>query len=413
MELFTIIAILMVCTALFNFLNYKFLKMPSTIGVMLIALTLSLVLLIIERVIPGVILNACHMVRAIDFKTALMQVMLSFLIFAGAFNMNTQTLMQERLTVLVFAVVSTLISTFIIGIATYYIFQAIGIPIAFINALLFGALISPTDPIAVMAILRQANVSPSLEMDIAGESLLNDGVAVVIFTTIFEMAGQGTEQVGVSDVVLLFVREALGGATLGLLIGYIGYLFLKHVHDAKLDLMITLAVVMGGYSLAASLEVSGPLAVVAAGLYMGAQRKRVSSEEEREQVDIFREMVDEILNAVLFILIGLEVLLIPFDTIFLKAGLIAIMLVLGARFLSVILSIPLTKLRHEKSVFNTILVLTWGGLRGGISVALALSLTENMQRDFIVAITYTVVIFSIMVQGLSIGKLVKKLGLSN
>lgn len=412
MGLFNTLAILMVLTTTFSFINYRFLKLPATIGVMSISLVMSLSLVGLGNIFPETVEQTCKTVASWDFKEILMTFMLSFLIFAGAFNMNTKTLMREKITVLVFAVFATLISTFLVGYLTYFTLPLLGINIPLVHALLFGALISPTDPIAVLAILRKAKVNPNLEMDIAGESLLNDGVAVVVFTTILQIAEKGVEAVGFVEIAELFGREAIGGMLLGLLVGHLGYLLLKSTSSSKLDLMITLSVVMGGYAFASAIEASGPLAIVAAGLYMGARRTRASSEEERAHVDIFWEMTDEIMNAILFILMGLEILVISFTENYILAGMIAIFIILLSRLISVGISIPFTKIRHQGSISKVVAVLTWGGLRGGISVALALSLTPEMSRDLILAMTYIVVIFSILIQGLTIGALVKKLKLS-
>ena len=329
--------------------------------------------------------------------------------FAGAFHIDTKSLLREKGVVLAYATLGVIISTFVVGGVMYYVLMGLGIGIPFIYTLLFGALISPTDPIAVLAILKEARVPKRIEIDIAGESLLNDGVAVVVFISIFEIAEMGFEKVGAQEIFMLFLEEAGGGALYGLVLGFVGYWFLKQVEEDVVDIMITLTLVMGGYALSHILGVSGPLAIVVAGLVISGMRSQ--SEAARPIVDHFWEMVDEILNAVLFLLIGLVLLTVDFESMYVVAGLIATLVVLLARLISILLPLPLTKLRCGSSVKETVALLTWGGLRGGISVALSLTLTQEMPRDLIVTLTYIVVIFSITVQGLTVGKLVKSLKL--
>ncbi len=407
MNLFDSFAILIALAALFSYINYKYLKLPATIGVMLIALLSSISVILIGTFVPSFFESARSAVDGVDFSRILLEVMLSFLIFAGAFHTDTNTLIKEKGIVLVYATLGVLISTFLVGGMIYGVCSMLGVPLAFIHCLLFGALISPTDPIAVLAILKEANVPKQIEVDIAGESLLNDGVAVVVFLSIFEIAEMG--EVGASEILNLFLEEALGGVLFGLVLGYVGYWLIKSVDADVVDVMITLAVVMGGYSLASLIHVSGPLAVVMAGLVIGALREKSDQEVARPPVDHFWEMIDEIMNAILFLLIGLVLLTVTWDFNYVLIGLLAIPIVLLSRLLSVLIPLPLTRLRHGKSVRSTIALLTWGGLRGGISVALALTLTQEMPRDLVVTMTYIVVVFSIVVQGLTIGGLVKRL----
>ncbi len=412
MDLFHSFTILIVLTAFFSYFNYRFLKLPATIGIMLIAMLASLSVVIIGVLVPSFFESAREAVAEVDFSNILLEVMLSFLLFAGAFHTDTQTLFKEKGIVLVYATLGVLISTFLVGGMIYGVCNLLGLPISFIHCLLFGALISPTDPIAVLAILKEAKVPKKIEIDIAGESLLNDGVAVVVFLSIFEIAEMGLANVGATEIFNLFLEEAVGGVVFGVIIGYIGYWFLKTIDEDVVDVMITLALVMGGYSLASILHVSGPLAVVIAGLMIGALRENSQFVVARPQVDHFWEMIDEILNAVLFLLIGLVLLTITWVPSYILAGLVAVPIVLLARLLSVLIPLPLTKLRCGETWKSTVTLLTWGGLRGGISVALALTLTPEMPRDLIVTMTYVVVVFSITVQGLSIGNLVKRLPIS-
>ena len=317
-------------------------------------------------------------------------------------------LKQERLSVIIFSTFSVVISTFIIGTSIYYLLGMLDVQTNYIYCLLFGALISPTDPISVLGILKEAKISKSLEMKLAGESLFNDGVAVVVFLTILHIAEQPNNFV-FKDVAILFIQEALGGIIFGISIGYLGYVLMRSIDNYKVEVMITLAVVMGGYSLANLLHVSGPLAMVAAGIIIGNQGKELAmSDTTLEYINKFWELVDESLNAILFVLIGLELLLIHIVPTYVFIGLVAIIIVLVTRFISVFLPAQIIKLK-EQITQRTIIIMTWGGLRGGISIALALSLKPEMQKDLWVTLTYIVVAFSILVQGLTVGKLAKRL----
>ncbi len=338
-----------------------------------------------------------------------MQVMLGFLLFAGSMHIDIKKLQKERASVITFATVGVILSTFIIGILMYLVTGWFGIQIDFLPCLLFGALISPTDPIAVLGILKQANIPQSLETKITGESLFNDGVAVVVFTTITEVMRIGISNVSAGSIILLFLKEACGGVAFGLLLGYTGFLALKSIDNYTIEVLITLAIVMGGYSLANYLHISGPLAIVAAGIVTGNQSLEYgTSDITRDYMTKFWEMIDEVMNAILFLLIGFEMLVIPFTKSLVWLGCAAILIVLAARFLSVALPIAILKQRRAFER-NAIAILTWGGLRGGISVALALSLPYNETNRVFVSVTYFVVLFSILVQGLTIGKVVKRL----
>ena len=415
MNLFAVVAGILCFTALLSYLNTKWLRFPDTIGVMVMALGCSAFAIGVGTVWEGSLEAPCRVIEGINFSSFVLDVALAFLIFAGAFGINTQTLNRERVPVLIFATFGIVISTFLVSGLSWLLLGALGLETPFIHCMLFGALISPTDPIAVLAILKQAGVPKDLEADVAGESLLNDGVAVVVFLTIYHMAEPGGGHFGASDVAGLFGKEVIGGTGLGLLLGWFGYRALKSAMNPTLDVMITLAIAMGGYALAGALHFSGPLAMVAAGLVMSASRsKNALGAVEQEHIDVFWESVDEILNAVLFVLVGLVVLslAVDFQWVFLVAGLLAIPVVLASRVASVWLSVSMTKLRCG-SPGKTVALLSWGGLRGGISVALALSLQpEGMSRELIVYMTYIVVLFSVMVQGLSVGALVKRLGLA-
>lgn len=407
MSALNIAAILVTVSALFSFINYRFIKLPTTIGLMLIALVVSLLLLAAGKLGLGELeTQAKTLLSAIDFNQTLMQGMLSFLLFAGALHINLNDLAKQKWVISSLATFGILISTFLIGGFSYFLLDWLGVGLPLIYCLLFGSLISPTDPIAVLGILKSANAPKTLETKIAGESLFNDGVAVVVFIVLLGIAASGDE-ISAGHIALIFLEEAVGGVVFGLAIGWLTYQMLKQVDNYQVEVLLTLALVMGGYALASAIHVSGPIAVVVAGLLIGNHgRMFAMSEHSREHLDTFWELIDEILNAVLFVLIGLEVLVLPFTSDVLIAGLALIPLILAARFTSVGLTITLLRFRREFTP-GVIKILTWGGLRGGISVALALSLPAGEARDVILAITYIVVIFSIVVQGLSIGRLVK------
>jgi CPA1 family monovalent cation:H+ antiporter len=412
MELYTVFASLLVLAALFGYVNHRFLQLPSTIGLMVLALGTSLLLVGLGHLGVGGILVIRGLISKIDFHDVLMQVMLSFLLFAGSIHVNVAALGRERLPVFTLATVGMLLSTVLVGTAMYWLVPFFGLQARYIYCLLFGALISPTDPIAVLGILQQARIPKLLEVSIVGESLFNDGVAVVVFVSLLQIAEVGWEQMSIATIGLLFLQEAVGGVVLGAILGYGGYVLLRSIDNYKVEVLITLALVTGGTALAAHLHTSGPLAIVVAGLIIGHRGRSLGmSDITRQYVDMFWEILDEILNAVLFVLIGLEVLVINIDRFTLLLGIVAIGVVLLARLLSVALPLALLRFQHAFTK-HSVRILTWGGLRGGISVALALSLPPGHARDLVVGITYVVVIFSIVIQGLTIGPLVKRLGLS-
>lgn len=409
MDPITAAAVLLTVAALFGYLNERYLRLPTTIGLMLIALVMSLALAVLGRFGLAPIQAVRGFLAHIDFNAVLMHGMLSFLLFAGALHVNLEDLNRNRWTVGLLATGGVLVSTALIGLGAYGLFGLLGIHLPLIDCLVFGALISPTDPIAVLAVLKTVGVSRDLEAKIAGESLFNDGVGVVVFLVLM---GIGAEGGGVrfGDIAVLFVREALGGTLFGAAAGYAAYRMLKGVDHYSVEVLITLALVAGGYDLADRLHLSGPIAVVVAGLLIGNHGRLLAmSPTTRAHLDTFWELIDETLNAVLFVLIGLEVLVLTFTANLLVAGLLAIPLVLAARFLSVGLPVRLLGRTREFSP-HAIPVLTWGGLRGGISVALALSLPPGPQRPVILTVTYVVVVFSILVQGLTVGRLARAAG---
>ncbi len=407
MNILDIAAVLITLSALFSYLNYRYVRLPSAIGLMLIALCLSLALLGLGKLgLGGIEQRAEDFIRSIDFNRTLMHGMLSFLLFAGALHVNLRDLAAQKWIVGSLATVGTVASTFLVGTLFWYLSRGLGFEIGYTYCLLFGALISPTDPIAVLGILKSVGAPKSLELKITGESLFNDGIGVVIFIVLLELATGGQEP-SAEHIALLFAEEALGGIIFGLVLGGIAYWMLSKVDNYSVEILITLAVVMGGYSLAVAIHTSGPIAMVVAGLVIGNHGRALAmSERTREHLDLFWELVDEILNTVLFVLIGLELLILQLTGNALTAGLIAIPMVLLARFVCV--GVPVRVLEFRRSFTpGAIRILTWGGLRGGISVALALSIPTGPERDLILTVTYVVVVFSILVQGLTVGPLIR------
>ncbi len=414
MSIFSIAAILVGLSALFGYINHRFLRLPHTIGLVVIALVASLSIIAFDLIEPSVQIGRkiTGVLRQIDFNQTLMHGMLSFLLFAGALHADFTALRTRRLTIGVMAVLGTLISTFVVAAAMWLVFGWFGIEIPFIWALVFGALISPTDPVAVLGLFKTVAVPDTLQAKMAGESLFNDGVGVVVFTVVVAIAlagdGQGGDM-GVADIIELFLTEAVGGAVLGLAAGYIGYRAMHGIDEASLEVLITLALVMVTYALALSLHMSGPIAMVVAGLFIGNRGvKYAMSEATRDYVLTFWTLIDEILNSVLFLLIGLEVLVVAESIGHLGVALVAIPVTLFARALSV--TIPIAILSHwETFTRGAVPVLIWGVLRVGIAVALALSLPENEYKAGILGITYGVVLFSIIVQGLTVKPLVARM----
>ena len=413
MDFFETFALALTLTALFSYLNHRYIGLPAAVGVMTVSLLLSLMLVLAGVFHDGVQDWALSLADSFHFSETLLKGMLSFLLFAGALHVHLDDLFANKWIIASLAFFGTLFSAFLIGLATWWLLSAIGIGMPYIYCLIFGALISPTDPIAVLGILKTAGAPKSLETKIVGESLFNDGVGVVLFLVVVELAmgGQGHGGNGhtAASISLLFAQEVLGGGIFGLGAGYLVYGMLKSVDNPQVEILLTLALVAGGYALADALGLSGPIAIVVAGLLIGNRgRLFAMSRRTRERLDRFWELIDEILNAVLFVLIGLEVILLTYTGATLLAGILAIPMALLVRLGAVSLPIALLRARREFSP-GVVRILTWGGLRGGISVALALSLRPGEERDLILSLTYPVVLFSILVQGLTIGKLIKKI----
>ena len=410
---FDLAALLMVLSALFGYFNKRYLSLPSNAGLLILALVASLGLMGIAQLWPNlqVVAGIRQAVASIDFNETLMDGMLGFLLFAGALHVDWQGLKSRALSVGLMATLGVVISTLLCGTVFFYLCQLFGVPIGYIWALVFGALISPTDPVAVLATLKtMSGVPKSLEIDMAGESLFNDGVGVVVFTILLAAAtGSGGEH-GLDPLVVLehFGFEALGGGVFGMATGYIAYRMMLAIDDYPVEVLISIALVMGTYAGADAIGFSGPIAVVVAGLLIGERGVAYAmSDTTQRYLHGFWTLIDDVLNAVLFMLIGLEFLVIDFDSGHIAVAVLAIPLVLVSRLVSVYLPFQIVRLR-ERFSHGIVGILTWGGVRGGISVALALSLPLGPQRDIILSATYAVVIFAILVQGLTLPRLVKR-----
>lgn len=405
MELYYSFSVLIVLASIFAYINYRFLKLPSTIGIMVIAIAVSTFLVLFgESVLPKTFGHLHDLMTSIDFTEVLMGAMLNFLLFAGGIHININDLKEEFWPVVIFSTVGVVISTFIVGFGVYYILPLVGIDMPLIYCLVFGALISPTDPVAVLSILKQANVTKALKTKVAGESLFNDGMAVVVFAVLLQLAIGSDMEITGESIGLLLLKEAGGGLLLGVLLGYSTSKLMREVDDYILSVLVTLSVVMGGYLIAHQMHISGPLTMVAAGLFMGNFNKGFKMKSITQDYLIkFWELIDEILNAVLFLFIGFELLMIKDLQHYMIPGLIAIVVVLIARFISIW---GPTQFMSFKTRFTpqTVKVLVWGGIRGGVSIALAMSIPKSDYSEIILSITYCVVVFSIIVQGLSIGK---------
>ncbi|WP_208354082.1 cation:proton antiporter [Pseudaestuariivita rosea] len=409
MNILQIASLLIVLAGVFGAINYLYLKLPSAIGILIVALFASFGVMVLDLVYPalGMADAVRQVVLDIEFSDALLEGMLGLLLFAGALHVKLSDLKEQWLLVFLMATIGVGLSTAIVGVGFSWI---TGMPL--IIAFVFGSIVSPTDPVAVLGVLRAANLKKSLETKIAGESLFNDGVAYVVFLVLVSLAFTGADGHGASfsDAALLFVQEALGGAVLGIVLGWLTFRVMRRIDDYSLEVLITLGLAFGGYELAVYLHVSAPIMAVCAGLLIGdIGTKHGMSAETRKYVDAFWKLIDEILNAVLFLMIGFEVFAIAFEWNFLISGVLAIGLALLGRFAAVIVPVLILRPFREFSK-GVVPIMTWGGLKGGISVALALSLPESAWQPLILTATYVVVLFSIVVQGLTVAPLAKRVG---
>ena len=403
MDVFQTVAILLTLAAALSYVNHRWWKMPPTIALMLGSFVLSLVLVALGQHIQD---GARHLVEGMNFGEVMMKGMLGLLLFAGSLHVQLNDLSEHKWQIATYATIGTVASTFLVAAMVLGLSALMSLDIPWIYCLLFGALISPTDPIAVLGIMKRVGASRSLETKISGESLFNDGIGVVVFLSVLEVAtGHGASAGGIAR---LFLLEAVGGIAFGLAIGYLAFRIIKSIDNYHVEILVTLALVMGGYALAPLMHTSGPLAMVAAGLLIGNTGRRLGmSKVTREHLDLFWELIDQILNAILFVMIGLEVLILSADGKYMLAGLIAVPLVLLSRMLTVGAGVMAVGTGRPR----TVAIMTWGGLRGGISVALALSIPQTAPcRELIVTMTYVVVAFAVLVQGLTVGRLIRAWG---
>ena len=405
MRWYNAVALLLTISALFSFLNYKFFRLPKTVGLMLISLIAVFGLFGLRGLGLDLITPASLAVDSIDFSEALLQGVLCFLLFAGALHIDIGEFFEQKWPIIILASIGVVISTLVIAGGTYYLFLLVGLKIPLTWCLLFGALISPTDPVATLGLLKTSSIPESIKMKIEGESLFNDGVGIVLFIVALTLLPGGEEALTPLGIGMLFLREAIGGVVYGLTIGYLAFWVIKQVDDYRVEILLSIALVAGGYALAAFIHVSGPLAMVVAGLFMGSYgRKHGMSEKTRIHLDTFWRVIDDVLNVLLFVLVGFQALVLNVEWVYVFAGFLVIPVVLLGRFVSVYVSAHLSR---PLTAFSTraVLLLTWGGMRGGISFALALAVPAGEYRDGLVLITYMVVIFSVLFQGLTMSRL--------
>ncbi len=414
MSTFALLSTLVTIGALFGVLSIRVLRLPTSIGTMVLSLCASILLLAGGHFAPGLHNAAQNIVGGIDFNAVVLHGMLSILLFAGALQLDLSQLSREKLPVMTLSIGATALSTVLVAVLFKYSLALVHIEISTMAALLFGALISPTDPIAVLEMLRRVGAAPALETQLAGESLFNDGVGAVIFLALLS-AGTGTGAPSVKAFLMMLTLKAGGAILLGAALGYVTYRVLLLVDRYRLEIMITLALAMGGYALADRLGLSAPLEVVTAGILVSGRARRLAmSEETREHVARFWDFADDLFNTVLFLLLGLQLVVLPIERRYVLASLLAIPAVLLARWISVIVPVAVLNSFREK-IPGTVAVLTWGGLRGGLAVALALSVPhgEGFERNQLLVATYVVVVFSMLVQGLTISPLLKRLRLTS
>lgn len=406
MDLFFVIALLVITSAAYSYINARFLRLPGTIGIISLAIAVSVVVLVIDSVNPAAAKYLTALAKNIDFSRTVLNIMLGFLLFAGAFNLNVKKLKREMRPVLALSTLGVVISTAIFGTLFYFIAPLFHIYVPLIYCLLFGALVSPTDPVAVGAIIKNSRLPTHLETIISGESLFNDGVGLVLFITLLEITESGVKDIDLGNAVLLFIREVFGGIALGIVFGFLAFRLMRSIKDFQTIVLVSLSLVMGISVVASYFHLSIPLAVVSAGLFAGNRSINLDDHEHSHQaLERFWQLVDELLNTILFVMIGLQMVNFPFLNNYWMTGSLAIVLILAARWTSIF--IPLTFLKRTLNVnYSSVKILTWAGVRGGISIALALSLPHTKYRELILAGSYFVVIFSIIVQGLTLNKVI-------
>ena len=406
MDLFIIIALLVIVSAVYSYINARFIKLPGTIGIITIAVVVSIITLIVDESDPYIAKYLTLLAKNIDFSKVVLDIMLGFLLFAGALNVDTKKLRKEMAPVMILSTVGVIISTAVFGLLFHYVGLLFNIHVNLIYCFLFGALISPTDPVAVAAVIKGSKLPSHLEMIITGESLFNDGVGLVLFITLLEVTRTGTDNIDFTKTAILFVREVFGGIALGVFMGYFAYRLMRSINDFQTIVLVSLALVMSISLICIYAGLSVPLAVVSAGLFMG--NRSINSdvkEHSHEALEKFWKLVDEMLNTILFVMLGLQMINLSFITNYFITGSLVIVLMLIARWISI--ALPVTFLRRSLQInYANVNILTWAGLRGGISIALALSLPHSIYREIILAGSYFVVIFSIVIQGLTLNKVI-------
>lgn len=403
MPVYSALAILLAVCAVCSYINVRWLHLPATIGVMILALGISAVVLLAGHLFPAFADDIRVLIGSVDFSALLLNVLLPPLLFAGSIHINVSELRKHLLPVALLATAGTIISTVLVAAGLFWLTRIFGIETPYLICLLFGAIISPTDPVAVLGMLRRAQVGKAMEMKIAGESLFNDGVAVVIFVTLMHIAS-GSGDVSTGNIASLFLREAIGGLAFGTALGWAGAYLLRSIDDYSTEVLITIAIVAGGYILAGLLHVSGPLAMVVAGIIIGSKGRAAASDITRDYLDKFWHLMDEVLNALLFLLVGFQMLLLDQVPLLFAIGSCAVIVVLIARLISVALPVRVMRWLRVPLERNVVPLLTWAGLRGGLSLAMALSVPAALFRNELVTVTFCVVVFSIIVQGLTVGK---------
>jgi CPA1 family monovalent cation:H+ antiporter len=406
MHLFLIIALLVILSAIYSYINARWLKLPGTIGIMTLAIIGSVITIIVDRLNPSIADHLTVLAKNINFSTTVLNIMLGFLLFASAFNLDVRKLKREMRPVFILSTLGVIVSTAIFGTLLYWVTGLIDIKIPYIYCLLFGALVSPTDPVAVAAIIKGSKLPNNLETIISGESLFNDGIGLVLFITLLEITQSGTDNINFAKAAILFVQEVFGGIAMGAITGYMAFKLMKSIDHFQTIVLVSLSLVMLNSVVATLLHLSIPLAVVTAGLFAGGRSINVDNKDHSHQaLEKFWTLIDELLNTMLFVMIGLQMVNLPFIQNYWFTGAIGILVLLGARWLSIML--PLTFLRRSLNInYNSINILTWAGLRGGISIALALALPASQYRHFILSGTYFIVIFSIIIQGLTLNRVI-------